>query len=135
MIKVLLSIGSNYGEREQNVSLAAKNLSKILFFFKESPVYETEGAGLKSGMTRYYNCVVEGYFPRTLEELETLLKRMEKEAGRDATRRERGEVPLDIDIVVADSVILKEWDFKQQFFQYGYSFIQNALNPVESKTD
>ena len=74
------------------------------------------------------NAVVSGKFEGTPDELDLILKNYEKEEGRDKQCRERGEVPIDIDIVIAEEAIIKEWDFRQKFFQIGFSEI-NILMP------
>ena len=74
------------------------------------------------------NAVVSGKFEGTFDELDIILKNYEKEEGRDKQCRQRGEVPIDIDIVIAEETIIKEWDYRQKFFQIGFSEI-NILMP------
>lgn len=53
-------------------------------------------------------------------ELERLSKQFEISLGRDAQARTRGDVPVDIDIVVFDGKIMRERDFESEFFRIGY---------------
>jgi len=63
--------------------------------------------------------VVEAETSLTLHDLGIKLKETEIEAGRDDECRELGLVPLDMDIVVFDSKILRPRDFAQSFFRIG----------------
>ena len=121
MVKVVLSIGANCGARKETVGRAISWLREILRDLKSSEIYETPCVG-KDGAP-YMNAVVSGVYTGGLKELESSLKHYELEKGRTSECRERGEVPLDIDIVMADEKVLKEWDFRQKFFNLGYSEI------------
>lgn len=67
------------------------------------------------------NAVMSGVFQGIGYDLEDKLKEKEKEMGRDSRCREKGLVPIDIDIVICDGEIWKDWDYRQKFFQIGYS--------------
>lgn len=122
MIYVVLSIGSNHGDRYVNVREAREWLSEVLIDFRSSRIYETEGAGCCN--RRYMNCVVSGYYDASLSALESMCKDYEKKHGRNEELRRENFVPVDIDVVVSDNVILKTWDFNQGFFKRGYEEIQ-----------
>lgn len=121
MTNLVLSLGSNCGDRKQSLKKALKWLESVVVITARSGIYETPCA--KRGGHSYMNAVVEGEFSGTAEELDVLLKTYEEEAGRNKECRERGEVPVDIDIVIADGKILKEWDFNQRFFRLGFEEI------------
>ena len=94
---IYLSLGSNIGNRENNLKLALKELSEILRINKISSLYETEPL-LYQKQDNFLNIVVEvSYF----EEAESLLKNIkaiEKKMGREATLR-FGPRIIDIDII------------------------------------
>ena len=119
MVSVVLSLGSNCGNRQSQIEGALDWLKETLMQTEASSIYETPCA-MKAGRP-YLNAVVKGFFSGTGEELEDLLKEKEKEMGRTSKCRERGDVPIDIDIVVMNGGIVREWDFRQKFFQQGYS--------------
>jgi 2-amino-4-hydroxy-6-hydroxymethyldihydropteridine diphosphokinase len=94
---IYLSLGSNIGNRENNLKLALKELSEILRIKKISSIYETEPL-LYQKQDNFLNIVVEvSYF----DEAESLLKNIkdiEKKMGREATFR-FGPRIIDIDII------------------------------------
>ena len=124
MVAVVISIGSNCGKREELVKEAIEWLKSILFQFSESEVYETPCAKL-SGKP-YMNAVVEGFYQGDGINLEDLIKEKEHNMGRTAECRQRGDVPIDMDIVIMNGDIVKPWDYRQRFFQLGFSQLQNA---------
>lgn len=121
MVSVVIGIGSNCGSRIDLVNEAIGWLKTILVQTKCSEVYETSCA-LKTGKP-YMNAVIRGYYQGTGIELEDLLKDKERVMGRSSKCREKGEVPIDLDIVICNEEVLKPWDFRQKFFQIGYSQI------------
>ena len=94
---IYLSLGSNVGNRENNLKLALKELSEILRIKKISSIYETEPL-LYQKQENFLNIVVEvSYF----DEAQSLLKNIkdiEKKMGRKATFR-FGPRIIDIDII------------------------------------
>ena len=94
---IYLSLGSNIGNRENNLKLALKELSEILRIKKISSIYETEPL-LYQKQENFLNIVVEvSYF----DEAQSLLKNIkdiEKKMGRKATFR-FGPRIIDIDII------------------------------------
>ena len=94
---IYLSLGSNIGNRENNLKLALKELSEILRIKKISSIYETEPL-LYQKQENFLNIVVEvSYF----DEAESLLKNIkdiEKKMGRKPTFR-FGPRIIDIDII------------------------------------
>lgn len=123
MISVVLSVGSNCGDRKKTVSEALSWLGTVLMQTVCSEIYETPCA--KETGVAYMNAVVKGFYSGNGFELEDLLKEREKLAGRTAECREKGNVPLDIDIVMIDGEVVKPWDYRQKFFRIGFSQIEN----------
>lgn len=123
MLSVVISVGSNCGDRKANVEEALRWLKSLLMQTKCSPVYETPCA-LESG-TPYMNAVISGFYEGVGYELNDRLKMKEHEMGRNADCRSRGEVPVDMDIVMENGEVVKEWDFRQKFFQIGYSSLRD----------
>lgn len=118
MNEIIASIGSNCGDRKKNVALALLELNSLLQpGFVSSEIYETTCA--RHSGKDYMNAVVKGYFLGDLRELVAGLKTIEEKMGRNLDCRKRGDVPVDIDVVVWNGEILKDWDFRQKFFKRG----------------
>ncbi|MDE6578717.1 MAG: 2-amino-4-hydroxy-6-hydroxymethyldihydropteridine diphosphokinase [Muribaculaceae bacterium] len=124
MSRVVLSLGSNCGDRVSAVRDACKWLLTQLENGRSSDIYETQSVG--SAGNPYMNAVVSGEYPGNEKSLEALCKQYESEHGRTAEARLRKEVPIDIDIVLADSEVLRPKDYSCWFFQKGYRQIQKA---------
>lgn len=119
--KVILCIGSNVVDRCSRVREAALYLSGILENVEFTHPYETperDGADIL-----YYNSVVAGYYKGDFNSLSNILKEYELMHGRDDDARNRGDVPIDIDIVIWDGEILRPNDYQSAFFQKGFKSI------------
>ena len=105
-MSVYLSLGSNVGNRLQNLQAAVERLRAELdvTVWKESRVYETEPVG-DVDQGPFLNMAVS--VETTLEPLDLLecVQSIEQEIGRERTRR-WGPRVIDIDIVLWDDVVL-----------------------------
>lgn len=121
----VLSIGSNVSRA--NVEAAIKWLRAEFGDIKVSHVYETPAISSKemecSAESVYDNAVACVGSKLDFAGLEVLFKAYELECGRDAEARAAGVVPIDIDIVMADGMIIRPWDYRQQFFKIGLAAI------------
>lgn len=120
--KTVLSFGSNCGKRRENVESAISRFSEILRDCKFSTIYETpeyHGSG-----KIYMNAVGVGYTEMEYSDLLEAIKRYEVGCGRDGMCRERGDVPIDIDIVVWNGDVCRPQDFLREFFKIGYEALQ-----------
>lgn len=118
---VIISIGSNTAEKNNNVLKALNWFEGISDSFVSSGIYETpevHGRG-----ESYMNAVGRGYVSCNFETLLNLCKRYELLFGRTDEMRLLGKVPIDIDIVVWNDDIIRPLDFNREFFQIGYSEI------------
>lgn len=116
--RITVSFGSNFGDRKKNVGNALRWFGSVAQECVLSSIYETpeiHGIG-----TPYMNAVATGVIKGDIEEVISMTKIFEKENGRDSDRRAKGEVPIDIDIVMRDSEILRPQDFSREFFQIGF---------------
>lgn len=117
-VNVVISLGSNCGPREENVQAATKYLGTLLTDMRASSIYETPEI---HGLPRLYmNAVVVGNFSGDPDSLHEMCKIYEKENGRDEAARERGDVPIDLDIVMWNDEIIRPRDFSMEFFKIGY---------------
>ncbi|MDE7351208.1 MAG: 2-amino-4-hydroxy-6-hydroxymethyldihydropteridine diphosphokinase [Muribaculaceae bacterium] len=116
--QAIFCIGSNCGNREGNVRSAIEWLSGLLMDFRHSDVYSTPD--FHGGQRVYMNCICLGLTDLSPANLNALCKDYEVRCGRDSVARSVGNVPVDIDLVVYDREILREKDFRCEFFKKGY---------------
>ena len=117
MNRVVLCIGSNLEPRHARVSESIKKISFLLDAMRYSALYETPEI---HGIGRpYVNVVVAGNCPLDLDNLNAQCKRLEEEAGRTPEARSRGDVPVDIDIVIWNGEVVRPNDARQHFFRIG----------------
>lgn len=120
----VLSFGSNCGDRGENVHKALDWLIRNFSESRVSEIYETpeiHGIG-----NPYMNAVGICKVDCSLPELIALTKEYENENGRDSACRQRGDVPIDIDIVLWNEEIVRPLDYSSSFFKIGYSMISTT---------
>lgn len=95
-VTAYLGLGSNMGERQENLDRALALLSQRLRVEKVSPVYDTEPVG-NINQPRFLNMVCQVYTRLAPTALLTLAKGIERKLGRrGASNAPR---PIDIDIL------------------------------------
>jgi 2-amino-4-hydroxy-6-hydroxymethyldihydropteridine diphosphokinase len=97
MHKVFFSLGSNLGDRMENLRLACQGLADHLGSLKTSPVYETEPWGF-ANQPAFLNMAAAANTSLAPLELLDLIKRLEQDLGREPTFR-YGPRKIDIDIL------------------------------------
>lgn len=102
---VHLGIGSNLGDRQSNCIGAVRRLEECgLRILSQSSLVESEPWGVKD-QPRFMNMAVEAETDLPPSELLELLKRVEKDMGREETFR-WGPRVIDIDILFYDDDII-----------------------------
>ncbi len=102
-VTVYLGLGSNMGDRQENLDKALNFLSQRLRMGKVSSVYDTEPLG-GIEQPRFLNLVCQSFTRLAPEGLLALAKGIESKAGR--TGRSGSPRPIDIDILLyGDEVI------------------------------
>lgn len=118
----VLSLGCNKGDKSKAIAEAIEWLENVISVEACSSIYaSTECNG---GGSIYHNAVVKGQYDGSEEQLDEQLKLYEQRNGRTPEVRSRGEVPIDIDIVIIDGRVVRTWDFGQSFFQIGFREIE-----------
>lgn len=118
MTEIVMSIGSNCGDRRMNVEKAIGWLSAMLEKPEISSIYETPE--IHGREETYMNAVIRGKDEGEMADFDMLLKSYELENGRTPVARMKGEVPIDIDIVIWDGEIVRPRDYAHEFFQIGF---------------
>ncbi len=103
-VEVYLGLGSNMGDRENNLQQAVKLLSERLRMGKVSSVYETEPVG-DTGQPHYLNQIGQFYTTLPPAALLALLKGFELKLGR--TGPSGAPRPIDIDILFYGDQMVK----------------------------
>ncbi len=106
---VYLSLGSNMGDRQQNLDLALKLLSQRMQVVKVSSVYDTEAVGPIS-QPRFLNLVCEVKTRLAPEGLLTMVKGLELKMGRKGRTGEPRII--DVDILLYGDTVVKTSDLE-----------------------
>ncbi|MGC9772487.1 2-amino-4-hydroxy-6-hydroxymethyldihydropteridine diphosphokinase [Fervidobacterium islandicum] len=139
--KVFLGIGTNLGNREENIQKTIEKLSEISKVLSVSSIIETEAYG-KTDQPSFLNCVVEIESNFAPDELLNELLRIEREMGR--VRIEKwGPRIIDLDILFYGNLVIKSdvltvphYDFENRIFfvKPMYELAPNFVHPVSLKT-
>ncbi len=103
--RVFLGLGSNVGDRIENILRALEELSRLGELVKVSTVYESEPWGVKEQPT-FLNCAVEMKTSLSPEELLSRIKDIERRLGR-VERFHWGPREIDIDIILYDELVIE----------------------------
>ncbi len=121
--RVIISIGSN-SSPEKHVQHALKELSKLFNQqIRFSPMLYTESIGMETPSI-FLNTVGIGHTSNSLEHLQQYTKQIEQQLGRKKGDKQKGIIPIDIDILQWDNEILKPQDLD-------YPFIKECLRFFE----
>lgn len=101
MSVVYLSLGSNLGNKEENIKKAMELLGENkVIIEKTSSFYETEPVSYKK-QDNFYNLVIKGETTLSPENLLKAIKKIERALGRKKTKK-WGPREIDIDILLYD---------------------------------
>lgn len=104
MIKGYLGLGSNLGDRRENIKKARRLLEeRSVVVTKASRMYETEPWGVNEPQDNYYNAVLAFEFDGSPLELLDICQEAENALGRKRERR-YGARTVDIDILWVEGV-------------------------------
>ena len=104
MAKVYLGLGSNLGDRAQNICEALQHLEKEIRLDRVSSLYETEPVGL-ADQPWFLNLVCSGETDLSPQALLCLAKTIEREMGRKKGLR-FGPRLIDIDILFYNDLVV-----------------------------
>lgn len=124
--EAVFCIGSNSGNRQDNVMAAMEWIARMLSGCMLSHVYATPDCN--GSQKEYLNAVATGKTVLSPHELDSICKKYEISRGRDAAARNANLVPIDIDLVVYDGQIIRPRDFSCDFFQIGFKSLNTPNN-------
>lgn len=126
MNKFVLSLGSNSDDRQSQMDLAFSHLKSVFDDVESSAIYETEALNGKDAP--YLNSVIVGYTNMGYDETVDYMKQWEKNCGRTSESKLKGIIPIDLDVVVWNDVIVREKDFIMPYFTRGYMQLLSEKN-------
>ena len=103
-----LSLGSNIGNRKDNLRKAVSFLRSIGNIKKISSVYETTPVLMSSEAANFYNLVICMKIELVPGVLLSNIKRFEESMGRDIKNSHNLSRKIDIDILLAEDLVLNE---------------------------
>ena len=112
---VILCLGSNT-DCEANLKSAVSLLRGYFGTIRFSEAAYTEPVGLP-GSGLFLNQVAVAGTEASQEEVERALKDMEKRLGRMPDSKQKGQIPIDIDLLFWNGTILKPADWEKEYVQ------------------
>jgi len=106
MSNVFISIGSNLGNKYQNITSAISKLKKLGKILKISSLYITSPLE-NENQPYFYNCVVEINTKLKPKELLKKIKEIEKNIGRKESKKRYQPRIIDLDILFYGKKIIK----------------------------
>lgn len=123
MHKVYLGLGSNLGNRQQNIEDAVRLVQeRVGQIVRQSSLMESEPWGFES-CHNFLNAVILCQTTKTPHEVLTLTQQIERDLGREkksnrqsvsqnSSARQYADRPIDIDILLYDDLMVDEPDLK-----------------------
>ncbi len=102
-----LSLGSNLGDRNYYLMLAKSYLKKLGKIAQSSGIYETKPFQMESGRL-FLNQVIKFETELKPRQLLQKIKEIEKEVGRTEEQGHNCDRVIDIDILLAEGIVLAE---------------------------
>lgn len=121
MNKLTISIGSNSIDKVLQMSNCIAWLKENLKATIFSETYSSPAINGKD--PEYLNAVAIALSEETHEDLVRQFKAYEASCGRNSYSKKRGEIPIDIDIVIWNDNILRQKDYCQEYFKIGWKLI------------
>lgn len=128
-----LCIGSNTEDAFDQVSNCLSWLDKQFVLSSNSTIYCTPDiTGIGED---YINCVALTAVNYELTVFQRMLKIYERSCGRIEGSKERGEVPIDIDIVIWGDAIVRPKDFSRDYFLQGWNEMIRTIDIADETSD
>ena len=145
MNNALIALGSNLGNRAENLRLGLRRLLQRngIKLRSASSIYETIAEGIAAGSGRFLNAAALLWTTLTPQQLANTIFATENELGRSEDRqRSDGARRLDIDLILFDDVILEgelvlpHPRYRERAFVLApaVEIAPQLIDPVEGKT-
>lgn len=103
---VLLSLGSNQGDRAHHLRVALHRLGSVFRLVRVSSIWLSEPVGCPAGSPAFFNLVAAGLTPLPAEDLIVETQRVETSMGRVRSQRNAPR-PIDIDLIFVGGRMLR----------------------------
>lgn len=113
-VRILIALGSNH-EQKKNVAFAMERLHSFFPGISFSRMLWTEPIGIASD--RFVNALALADTDKEQEEVEQILKQVEKECGRTREEKMRNIIRLDLDLLQWGTVRLREQDWERDYIR------------------
>lgn len=111
--KIILSLGAN-NNSEINIAAADDLLrSNFVSIHFSEPVYTEPIGDIKTGL--FLNQVAIAYTSNYPDEINKILKQVERALGRTPESKEQGIIPIDIDLLQWNEQVLKPDDLQRDY--------------------
>ena len=126
---VILCLGSNT-DCEANLKSAVGLLRGYFGTIRFSEAAYTEPVGLP-GSGLFLNQVAVAGTEASQEEVKRALKDMEKRLGRMPDSKQKGQIPIDIDLLLWNGTILKPADWEKEYVQLLFRSVADGCHDDE----
>lgn len=118
--RFLLTLGSNC-QPEQHITAALSALAALPLELRQSTPRCSQPVDFPLSTAPFTDVVLVGYTELALEELQGLLKALERQLGRTPEQRASRpqDIPIDIDLITWDERLLKPRDSERLYFVEG----------------
>ena len=127
MNHALISLAANDEKKETTIAHALRLIESYCVILNQTPVYRSEAAG-ESQQPSYANALLQVETDQEYEELRRRFKSLEHDAGRTPASKERGIIPLDIDIISWNETLSKNKDMEYDYMKKGLHLLAENNN-------
>ena len=127
MNHALISLAANDEKKETTIAHALRLIESYCVILNQTPVYRSEAAG-EPQQPSYANALLQVETDQEYEELRRRFKSLEHDAGRTPASKERGIIPLDIDIISWNETLLKNKDMEYDYMKKGLHLLAENNN-------
>lgn len=110
----LICLGSNHCPAV-NMNKAFKALTRLFHDIRWSPLIVSPAIGTDRPVPPYHNCVAIFTTTMSASAMKSIFKDIERACGRTPASKSTGLVPLDIDLLQYDDIILKPEDMQAPY--------------------
>lgn len=121
-----ISIGSNSNDKEKQINNCLLWIKAHFDFIAVSDIYKSPAANGKD--PDYMNAVAIIKSEESHQNLVKNFKDYESSCGRTSDSKGKGEIPIDLDIVIWNDKIIRNKDYNQEYFKIGWKQINKQEN-------